>query len=276
MATDPFRTRDHVPDFDEKVLEYRRLSAETRSELQVIGDLPYGPAPGQRLDIFIPSDGRDHGNVGRLPVHIFIHGGYWRMFSKDDFSYIARTVVDAGAIAVLLDYDLMPSVRLADVVRQVRDAKAWVAENIARYGGNASRLTVSGHSAGAHLATFLFTEGEESPPRGALLLGGIYNIRPLRESFLQPLIQLTDDEVRQFSPIDDAFQPRVNSVILYGERETKPFHTQAGGLAWQLKRAGCEVSLSALPGADHMSSVLDLGFSDTEAGRHLSSLIARH
>src|SRR5687768_6015128 len=179
------------------------------------------------------------------------------MFSKDDFSYVARTIVGAGAIAVVLDYDLMPSVRLADVVRQVRDAKTWVAENISRYGGNASRLTVSGHSAGAHLATFLFTEGEKAPPRGALLLGGVYNIRPLRESFLQPLILLTDDEVSQFSPIDKRFLPRVDSVILYGERETMPFHAQAGGLAWQLKDAGCDVSLSALVGADHMSSVLD-------------------
>ena len=129
---------------------------------------------------------------------------------------------DAGAIAVVLDYDLMPLVRLADVVRQVREAKKWVSENIHLYGGDASRLTVSGHSAGAHLATFLLTEGEEMPPRGALLLGGVYDLRPLRQSFLQPLIQLTDDEVCQFSPIDKHFQPRVNTVILYGERETPP------------------------------------------------------
>ena len=125
MAIDLFRTRDHVPDFDEKVLEYKRLSAETRNELQVIADLPYGPASGQRLDLFVPTSVSSAKRAG-LPVHIFIHGGYWRMFSKDDFSFVARTVVSAGAIAVVLDYDLMPSVRLAEVVRQVREAKNWV------------------------------------------------------------------------------------------------------------------------------------------------------
>lgn len=275
MAIDLFRTRDHVPDFDDKVLEYRRLSAETRNEIQVIADLPYGPASGQRLDLFVPTSASSAKGAG-LPVHVFIHGGYWRMFSKDDFSFVARTVVAAGAIAVVLDYDLMPSVRLAEVVRQVRDARTWVSENIHLYGGNASRLTVSGHSAGAHLATFLLTEGEEMPPRGALLLGGVYNLRPLRRSFLQPIIQLTDDEVCQFSPIDKHFQPRVNTVILYGERETPPFHAQAAGLAWQIKEAGCDVSLSTLADADHMSSVLDLGFSDREAGAQLFSLISRH
>lgn len=275
MAIDLFRTRDHVPDFDDKVLEYRRLSAATRNELQVIADLPYGPASGQRLDLFVPTSASSAKGAG-LPVHIFIHGGYWRMFSKDDFSFVARTVVSAGAIAVVLDYDLMPSVRLAEVVRQVRGARTWVSENIHLYGGDASRLTVSGHSAGAHLATFLLTEGEEMPPRGALLLGGIYNLRPLRRSFLQPLIQLTDDEVCQFSPMDKHFQPRVDTVILYGERETPPFHAQAAGLAWQIKEAGCDVSLSTLADTDHMSSVLDLGFTDREAGAQLLSLISRH
>jgi len=275
LKIDLFRTRDHVPDFDDRVLEYRRLSAETRNELQVIADLPYGPAPGQRLDLFVPTSASSAKRVD-LPVHIFIHGGYWRMFSKDDFSFVARTVVSAGAIAVVLDYDLMPSVRLAEVVRQVREAKAWVQKNIHLYGGDSSRLTVSGHSAGAHLATFLFSEGEPDPPRGALLLGGVYDIRPLRQSFLQPLIQLTDEEVRDFSPIRHDFQPRVDSLILYGERETLPFHVQARGLAWHLKEAGCDVVLSALPKADHMSSVLDMGFPDREAGARLATLLARH
>jgi arylformamidase len=268
---DPFRTRDHVPDFDEKVAAYKRLSARTRKELPHVADIPYGPNPGQRLDLFLPENG-----VKGLSVHMFIHGGYWRMFSKDDFSYVARTITGAGAIAVVIDYDLMPAVRLAEVVRQVRDAKAWVSNTIGTYGGDPNRLTVSGHSAGAHLATFLFTDGEQAVPRGALLLSGIYDIRPLRHSFLQPIIELSDDEVRDFSPTSRAFMPRVDTIVLYGERETKPFQTQAGSLAWQLKDAGCNVFLSALSGADHMSCAYDLGFPNRAAGRKLSELIAKH
>jgi arylformamidase len=267
---DLFRTRDHVPNFDQQVSEYNRLSSRSRREIPNVLDVAYGPEPGAKLDLFLPAArGPD------LPVHMFIHGGYWRMFSKDDFSYVAKTITGAGAIAVIIDYDLMPSVRLAEVVRQVRAARAWVQGNIGAYGGDPARLSVSGHSAGAHLATFLFTDGMEPGPQSALLLSGVYDLVPLRSSFLQPLIELTDDEVRDFSPVRSRFMPRINTAILYGERETRPFREQAGSLAWQLKDAGCDVVLSALANADHMSGVLDLGFPRREAGKWLAAIIQR-
>jgi arylformamidase len=267
---DLFRTRDHVPNFDQQVSEYKRLSARCRKEISNVLDIAYGPEPGARLDLFLPANsGPD------TPVHMFIHGGYWRMFSKDDFSYVAKTITGAGAIAVVIDYDLMPTVRLAEVVRQVRAAKDWVLGNINAYGGDPARFSVSGHSAGAHLATFLFTEGMEPAPKTALLLSGVCDLAPLRSSFLQPLIELTDDEVRDFSPVRNRFMPLVNTVILFGERETRPFREQAGSLAWQLKDAGCDVALSALADADHMSSVLDLGFPRREAGKWLTTVIQR-
>ncbi|TGU67257.1 alpha/beta hydrolase, partial [Mesorhizobium sp. M1C.F.Ca.ET.144.01.1.1] len=97
----------------------------------------------------------------------------------------ADTVTSAGAIAVIVDYALMPSVRMATIVDQIRRARQWIDDHIASYGGDPDQLTVSGHSAGAHLATMLF--GGHSRPsgiKGALLLSGIYDLRPLQESFL--------------------------------------------------------------------------------------------
>lgn len=268
---DVFRIGDHIPDFDLKVSACQRLSAQTRHSLRMVSDIAYGPTPGQKLDIFFPAGGGKN-----LPVHMFVHGGYWRMFSKDDFSHVANTISAAGAIAVVIDFDPMPSVRLAEVVRQVRGARNWIVENISQYGGDAERLTVSGHSTGAHLATFLFTEDQTAQPRGSLLLGGIYNIGALQQSFLQPLVHLTDEEVREFCPLRRAFRPRVDSFILYGEQEAQSGRAQGGALAWQLKEAGCDVVLAALSDASHISSILDLGRPESEAGRYLCSLIARY
>jgi arylformamidase len=270
-AADLFRTRDHVPDFDDKVKQYALLSDDVRRSLRAQLDIAYGPQPGQKLDIFLPD-----GEGNALPVHMFIHGGYWRMFSKDDFSYIARTVTAAGAIAVVIDYGLMPDIRLAEIVEQVRAAKSWITDNISRYGGNAKRLTVSGHSAGAHLATSLLTLGQHEPPLGVLLLGGVYDIGPLQQSFLQPLIGITDEEVREFSPVNYCYQSGIAVEILYGEKETNPFRAQALDLAQRLTEHGCHVRLRVLEARDHMSSMLDLGLEDTEAADVLKALIGRN
>ena len=138
---DPFRIRDHVADFDAIVGDILARSAATRENLPMAADIAYGTGPSETLDLFFPAERRPG-----MPVHIFIHGGYWRMFSKRDYSCIADTVTSAGAIAVIVDYALMPSVRMATVVDQVRRARDWVVTNIADHGGDPNRLTVSGHS----------------------------------------------------------------------------------------------------------------------------------
>lgn len=273
MTTDLFRTRDHVADFDDKIVAYRDRSAATRGRLRSV-TVRTGDAEGDALDLFFPAPDTSP-TVGEAPrpVHLFIHGGYWRMFSKDDFSYVADTVTATGAIAAVLDYALMPSVRLADIVGQVRRARRWIAETIAAHGGDPARVTVSGHSAGAHLATFLFTADQPDPVAGALLLGGLYDLRPLQSSFLEPLIGLTDEEVRSLSPIDHRHSPATRVRVLWGAHETAPFHAQGKAFAGHLADQGADVVSVALAGADHMSSALDLGSPETEAGGHLVALI---
>jgi len=270
MTKDPFRIRDHVADFDDIVAEIVRRSAEARAEIPMVADVAYGADATETVDLFFPEGPRD-----RLPVHMFIHGGYWRMFSKRDYSYVARTVTQAGAIAVIVDYALMPTVRMARIVDQARQAKRWVLDHIAGFGGDPERLTVSGHSAGAHLATMLFPDGAQpSGIKGALLLGGLYDLKPLQQSFLAAEIAITDDEVEQFTPLTHRFDSTVPVQIAVGEEETLPFHAQARAFAAHLKEQGLSVSRSALGGADHMSSVRDLGVAGTAAAGLLGSLIA--
>ena len=270
MAKDPYRIRDHVADFDDIVADLRTRSASARAGLAMAGDIAYGSGPAETLDLFLPEGPR-----AGLPVHIFIHGGYWRMFSKRDYSYVAQTVTRAGAIAVIIDYDLMPGVRMAAIVDQVRRAKRWVVDHIAAHGGDPERLTVSGHSAGAHLATFLFHKQEgPSGIRGALLLGGLYELKPLQASFLQAEIGITDAEVAAFSPIAHRYDRATSALVLVGAAETEPFHRQADAFASLLRSQRCPVSLIDLPRQDHMSSVRDLGLPNTETAAHLAALVA--
>jgi len=264
---DPFRIRDHVVEFDDIVAEIVRRSEDTRANVPMVADVAYGADATETIDLFFPEGKRD-----RLPVHMFIHGGYWRMFSKRDYSYVAETVTKAGAIAVIVDYALMPVVRMAAIVDQVRRARRWVLDHIANHGGDTGLLTVSGHSAGAHLATMLFDDGNRpSGIKAALLLGGLYDLKPLQTSFLANEIAITDEEVRRYSPINRSFDPSVTLEISVGADETPPFHSQAALFADHLEKQGLAVSRTTLAAANHMSSVRDLGLAGTDA----ASLLAR-
>jgi arylformamidase len=266
VASDPFKIRDHVPAFDAIVQEIRARSVHARQTLRCALDVAFGQGSDERLDLFFPE-----GMTSRRPIHLFVHGGYWRMFSKDDYSYVADTVTEAGSIAAIVDYTLMPKVRMATLVDQVRRAADWLLENAASFDGDASNLTISGHSAGAHLAAVLLSN-RVAKIRRALLLGGLYDLEPLRGSFLQAEIGLTEEEVSRFSPLNLSFPVSLDVRLLVGEIETSPFHAQAQRFRTHLSARGSNASLQCLAGADHMSSVRDLGVSTSQAGLILRSL----
>lgn len=268
METDPFRIRGHVAEFDAIVEEIKSRSVSTRENLRM-AEIAYGDRAGETLDIFFPDDARDE-----RPVHMFIHGGYWRMFSKSDYSYVADTVTGAGAIAVIIDYALMPKVRMEILVDQVRRAKTWVVENIARHGGDPSHLTVSGHSAGAHLASFLFHRASaRSGVAAALLVSGIYDLKPLQSSFLSSEIGITDLEVAAFSPMAHSYDQTCEAFVVVGGEETPPFHHQANAFSALLRRQGLPAIQEKVHGLNHMSIVRDLGFSESAIGRILAKMI---
>ena len=266
---DPYRIRDHVADFDAIVADIRTRSARARSTLAMCASIPYGADPTETVDLFFPADPHPG-----MPVHLFIHGGYWRMFSKEDYSCVAETITQSGAIAVIVDYALMPAVRMAVIVDQIRRAKRWVIETIADYGGDPARLTVSGHSAGAHLATFLFDEPENSSGiQAALLLGGLYELQPLQASFLRDEIGITDAEVSSFSPMRHRHDRATRVVLAVGEFETPPFHQQAEAFGEILAGQGLLVERLRLPLRNHMDSVRDLGVPGSDAAACLAGLI---
>ncbi|MEO8685196.1 MAG: alpha/beta hydrolase, partial [Devosia sp.] len=255
METDAFRIRGHVADFDGIVSDIVARSAATRAAVPMQANIAYGDAPSETLDLFFPAEA-----ATPRPVHMFIHGGYWRTFSKNDYSLVADTVVAAGAIAVIIDYALMPGVRMATLVDQVGRAKQWVLDNIGQHGGDPALLTISGHSAGAHLATTLF-QREHAPSRirSALLLGGLYDLKPLQKSFLKDEIALTDDEVATFTPMKKHYDAATSVMVLVGARETPPFHQQANDFARKLHTEGLKVSQRIVVNRNHMDSVRDLG-----------------
>lgn len=282
---DLFNISEILPDFEAQFAEFKSASDRTRGSLRQRLDIAYGPAPRQRLDLFFPS-----GETRGRPIHMFIHGGYWRAQAKEDYVFVADGIVAAGAIAAVVEYTLIPvgrdgpvpgGARLADQVRELRQAARWLVDNAAGFGGDPARLSASGHSAGGHLVTYLASRAPHEPalpptPVTAVMpISGLFDLRPIAESYLQADLHLSADEVAQWSPIAATPSATTQYEIVVGHDETAPFHQQAQDYAAVLARHGAAHERRSIAGEEHMSVLRQLGRVGSPIWRALAEIIAR-
>jgi arylformamidase len=245
---------------------YQRQSAAVRAETDALIDAAFGDSAAETLDILRP-----HDRAEPLPVQIFIHGGYWRMLHKNDFSFVAGPVVDAGGMAVIVNYDLMPTVTMDELVRQCRAAVAWCWRHIAEHGGDPHRLFVSGHSAGGHLVAALMStnwEAEFSVPgdvlKGGVAISGIFDLEPIRLGFLNEELQLDAATVRRNSPLFHVPDKAGSLIVAYGSLESEEFARQSAEYVTAWRNRGLDADLAAIDGHHHMSVVASLAHGDRE------------
>jgi arylformamidase len=253
----------------EYLARYPGESARARDELPARFDLRYGPASGETLDLFLPPGG------GPAPVHVFVHGGYWRALGKADFSFVARGLQPAGVLVAVIDYALIPTVDMDELVRQVRASVAWLHRNAAAFRGDPERITVSGHSAGGHLAAMLMATDWSHfgglPPdvvKAACGISGLYDLEPIRLSYLNETLALTAEMARRNSPVHAVPAAACGPLLLaVGELEGDEYHRQTESLAAAWRRRGLVAEVMDMAGHDHFSIVTELGRLGTPLSR---------
>lgn len=270
MATPVFRTYDRaaldaeynnrlkVKDAIEWMARGGAESARARAELPLRFDVPYGAHAGERLDVFPAA------RPGPAPVHVFIHGGYWQRMDKADFSYVVRGLRPAGAATVVIDYGLMPSIDLDELVRQCRAAVAWVHRHASEWGGDPARITISGHSAGGHLvAMLLATEWTTFGVPGDVVkagcaISGLYDLEPIRLCYLNDALALTPEVARRNSPVHLAPARPTPLILAVGGAEGAEYHRQTDDLAAAWRARGVPIEVMDLAGHDHFSIVAEM------------------
>ena len=252
---------------DNPMLHYARTAERARAQLHGVLDIHFGPTLAETLDIFPASQ-------PNAPVFIFLHGGYWRALSSKDFSGIALGLHAQGITTVVVNYALCPVVTIDEIVRQCRAACAWVFRHIAGHGGNPQQVAIGGHSAGGHLtAMCLQTQWErdyglpQDPFAAAVLVSGLYDLAPLRYSYLQPMIQLDEGTIARNSPVFGARPCTTPVWITWGGAETSEFARQSQVFHNTWLAQGNRALLEAQPGANHFTAIH--GFE--EAGSPLCS-----
>jgi len=273
MEQDLYRNRDFIPDFDAILAETAARSRELAARVEVRADVAYGPSPRERMDILFPLN-----PAKGAPLHMFIHGGYWRSGSKTDHHLVAAPVLAAGGIAAITTYDLMPGTRLGRIVAQVRAAARHLQAIAPTLGADPARFTVSGHSAGAHLASYLAAQGpQETAPdlpalRGILMVSGIYNLAGIPGSFLKHEAEMTVEEAEAWSPLTSTQLPGPARILTRGAMEMAPFHDQAAALGALITGTGQPCELRREPGLNHLTIVLSLADPASALGGVLADL----
>lgn len=252
-----YDNRGKVADFEHYLQRWRDRSAVVRSERGGWLDRVYGPDPGMTLDIF-PAAGPTPG-----PVQVFFHGGYWKSLSKNEFSFVANAVGSAGAATVVVDYGLIPRVGMAELVAQCRAALAWLWHEGPDYGLDRERLFLCGHSAGGHLvATLLATDWPRFGPdlpvdlvKGGCGISGLYDLEPIRLSYLNVDLKLTPADVDAFSPVRLTLPRPAPLLLPVGELEGPEYRRQAEDLVSAWRRQGAMPELLVMADHHHFSIV---------------------
>ncbi|HQS01722.1 MAG: hypothetical protein B7Y07_08290 [Halothiobacillus sp. 24-54-40] len=141
------------------------------------------------LDIYQPE------NAKQAPVIVFFWGGRWEEGDKSLYRFVGAELASKGFVVVIPNYRLYPQVKFPAFLDDSAQAVAWTHAHIAEFGGDADKIVLMGHSAGAYNAAMLALNpaylhavgGSRTWIRGMIGLGGPYDFLPLKEPDLQAI-----------------------------------------------------------------------------------------
>jgi acetyl esterase/lipase len=258
---DAYDNTGQVADSAQQIAARNAASAAFRTAHAGHLDLPYGEAERERWDLF---PGRDPG----APCLVFIHGGYWQRNRREDFAILAQGALAMGWSAALPGYTLAPEASLTTIAWQVSRALDWLAANGPAH-GIAGPVVASGWSAGGHLAALA---AEHPAVTAALAMSGIHELAPIRDTFLDEKLRLSEQEVADLSPIR---RPVVQKpiAIAYGGAELPELRRQSRVFHRIRAEAQAPGPLIPIPGADHFRVLESLWAEDGALVRAAAELL---
>ena len=266
-----FNPRVASKDAQGSLERYATRSAIARADLakRVIAQegLRYGPAPKQTFDLY-----RDPDTAAGAPLVVFIHGGYWRALDKSDHSFVVPPLTEAGAVVVNLNYDLCPDVTLEEICAQIIAGIRHCHARAESWGADPNRMTLIGHSAGAHLAARVLNAplDDEGRPSdliaGVAAISGIYEPQViLRLPSVNELAQISRDSAERNDCFANPPTGKARLVIWAGGSEPEGWIDQSRRYAEFASHHGMPCRFFELAGTDHFT-VLEESFARGNIG----------
>jgi arylformamidase len=229
------------------VAGWERRSTEVRARYSGHLDLRYGPRERNRIDFLKARE--------KAPTLVFIHGGYWQGRAKEIFALFAEGPIAHGINVALFGYTLAPDATLDEIVAEIHAAIDFLAGQLPGLGGDASRIVVSGWSAGGHLTSMALSHPQVT---AGVAISGIYDLEPIRHSYLNVKLKLDEAMSRRNSPMSQAGGAMKSLSLVAGEAELPLLRKQTADFAGHRARYGLPVTYEEIPGADHFTIMNEL------------------
>ncbi|MGE5147396.1 MAG: alpha/beta hydrolase [Candidatus Eiseniibacteriota bacterium] len=261
-----YNNRAAVADSPRYMERWPAASRKARERLGGTIDLVYGPHPRHRIDFFPAKGG------AKAPVLTFIHGGYWQSQDKSGHSFVAEPFVAAGVAVAMIGYPIAPEVGMDAIVASIRSALVWLGRHAGEHGGDPARLHLTGHSAGGHLTAYMMAEDFSAEPdlpqpllKGGLALSGLYELEPIRLTYLNQALGMDAAVARRNSPANRPLG-RAPLILAVGAAETDEFLRQQRDYAATCRAGGWPVEAIEVPGRNHFSVLEAMADPDAPAG----------
>jgi acetyl esterase/lipase len=222
-------------------------------------DIPFHG--GLSLDVYAPKDAKN------APVVVFLYGGSWKSGKRQWYRWVGEALAARGILTVVPDYRTWPRAKLDGFMEDTSHAVAWAHSHAGEYGGNTSHLFVMGHSAGAHLALLLATDGRwlqqvGMTPRelsGVIGLAGPYDFLPLTNDSFIDMFGHTPQEQARSQPVNFVDGDEPPALLLQGETDTTVKPQNALSLAKRYEAQREPVVVKLYPDTGHMRILFALG-----------------
>ncbi|RUT34393.1 alpha/beta hydrolase [Arsenicitalea aurantiaca] len=238
---------------------FDRLSPKDAGSALVGRDIAFGEGPRRRLDVYAPDR-----MTGEVPVVLFIYGGSWRDGDRRHYRFAGRALAAQGRICVIADYRVLPEISYPGFIEDGAAAIDWINANVGNFGGDARRLALVGHSAGAYNAAMLalsplfLDASARGALRGVVGLSGPYDFYPFdvettRQTFSaapEPLATQPVNLVRPGAP---------PMFLATGTRDRLVYPRNTIALAKALRAADVPVQERHYAGLGHPDTLLALG-----------------
>ena len=255
-----------IPDWIERSDNYKKIS-------KPILDIKYGSLKRNFLDFF-PVE-KNNGFI------LYIHGGYWQRGDKSIYSFIAEEYNKLGFSVAIINYQMCPEVKFADIKPQIQQSISWLWDNSEKYKINKKNFNIIGHSAGAHLTVeMLLTNWTEINPtmpaefiNCSVAVSGIYDLIPLLHCSENNGLKLNKIEAQNQSPIYNNIIPQSRLIIAYGLNEPEDMHRQSISLYKKYSKYNNLIKLIPIKNCDHFDTVNTISSNNCELFKEIKYAI---